>query len=276
MRRLIRLGDYSKKEIFEIFKIADDLQTGKYADELRGKTIALFFPSSSLRTRITFEKGIYLLGGKTYLFPPETLDKKESLQDVAGYLNNWVDVAVVRHKSIAVLNELSQYAKFPVVNAMTDANHPCEILSDLYALSKLRNNFLKDQYLFCGAKGNIGFAWKEAAEVLQLSLMQCCPQGHEIPGIPVESDLRVAIRGKDIVCTDSLPPTVLPDFKRYQISKEIMDLANAGAILNPCPPFFRGEEVSVDVIGSSYFVGYTFKKHLLEVQQAILLFNLFY
>jgi Ornithine carbamoyltransferase len=276
MRKLIRLTDYSKEEIFEIFKITDDLQMGKYTNQLRGKTIALFFPSSSLRTRITFEKGIHLLGGQTYLFPPETLGKKESLQDVAGYLNNWVDVAVVRQKSIAALNELSQCAKFPVINAMTDANHPCEILSDLYALSKFRNNFLEDQYLFCGAKGNIGFTWKEAAEVLQLSLMQCCPQGHEIPGIAVENDLSVAIRGKDIVCTDSLPSTDLPDFERYQISKEVMDLANSGAVLNPCPPFFRGEEVAVNAIDSEYFVGYTFKKQLLEVQQAILLFSLFY
>lgn len=273
MRRLIRLGDYSKEEIFEIFKIADDLQTGKYADQLRGKAIALFFPPSSLRTRITFERGINLLSGQTFLFPPETLDKKERLQDVAGYLNNWVDIAVVRHKSIAVLDELSQYARFPVVNAMTDANHPCEILSDLYALSKQRTNFLEDQYLFCGSKGNIGFAWKEAAEVLQLSLTQCCPKGYEITGIPVQDDLHVAIRGKDIICTDSLPSAALSDFKRYQISKEVMDLANTDAILNPCPPFFRGEEVASDAISSEYFAGYKFKKHLLEIQQAILLFS---
>ncbi|MFT3952073.1 MAG: peptide transporter [Oscillospiraceae bacterium] len=274
MRGLIRLNDYTKAEISEIFQIADMLCVGAYSDELRGKTIALFFPLSSIRTRITFEKGIHQLGGQSILFPPESLDKKESIQDVAGYLNNWCDAVVIRHKNIEVLHEFRKYADFPVFNAMTDSNHPCEILSDLYALSKCRRDFLNDQYLFCGARGNIGLAWKEAAEVLHFSLTQCCPAGYEIPGIPVQHDLRAAIAGKDIICTDSLPEACLADFKQYQITKEIMELANQAALLNPCPPFFRGEEVSADVIDSPYFVGYTFKRNLIEVQQAVMIFGL--
>lgn len=274
MRGLIRLYDYSKDEIFEIFSIADDLREGKYTEGLRGKTIVLFFPSSSLRTRITFEKGIHMLGGQPILFPPETLDKKESLQDVASYLNNWVDAAVIRHKNIAVLDEISRYASFPIINAMTNVNHPCEILSDMYALSKRRSNFLKDQYLFCGPRGNIGLAWKEAAEVLHLALTQSCPPGYEIAGVPVQGILRTAIQGKDIICTDSLPAAALMDFKHHQITVELMNLANEGAVLNPCPPFYLGEEVAEDVIHSHYFQGHAFKEHLLEVQQAVLLFNL--
>lgn len=274
MRGLIRLSDYSKQDVFEIFKIADGIMAGDYTNLLQGKTIVLFFPTSSLRTRITFEKGIRMLGGESILFPPETLDKRESLQDVVGYLNNWVDAVIIRHKSIAVLDVLCKYAEFPVINAMTDINHPCEVLSDLYALSKQRKNFLKDQYLFCGAIGNIGLAWKEAADVLNLTLTQCCPKGYEIPELTVHHNLRMAIEGKDIVCTDSLPAEDLQDFKEYQITQEIMGFANVNAILNPCPPFFRGEEISADAIGSQYFVGYKFKKHLLEIQQAILLFSL--
>lgn len=78
--------------------------------------------------------------------------------------------------------------------------------------------------------------------------------------------------GKDIVCTDSFPSEMLNGDNKYQVTKEIMDLANAGAVLNPCPPFYRGEEVSYDVIDSEYFVGYEFKKNLLRVQQAIIVF----
>lgn len=274
MRGLIRLSDYSKQDIFKIFKIADDIIAGDYTNLLQGKTIVLFFPTSSLRTRITFEKGIHMLGGESILFPPETLDKRESIQDVVGYLNNWVDAVIIRHKSIAVLDAFCKYAEFPIVNAMTDINHPCEVLSDLYALSKQRKDFLKDQYLFCGAKGNIGLAWKEAADVLNLTLTQCCPKGYEIPELTVHHDLRIAIEGKDVVCTDALPAEDLQDFKEYQITQEIMDFANLNAILNPCPPFFRGEEISADAISSQYFAGYKFKKHLLEIQQAILLFSL--
>ncbi|MGM0641267.1 MAG: peptide transporter, partial [Thermotogota bacterium] len=92
MKNTIRLTDYKKEEIFEIFKIADELKTtGKYKNFLKGKTVVMFFPNNSIRTRISFEKGVYLLGGQTILFPPETLDKKEEIKDVVGYLNNWAD-----------------------------------------------------------------------------------------------------------------------------------------------------------------------------------------
>jgi len=274
LRSLIRLSDYNREEIFEIFKIADELDYGKYDNFLAGKTVVMFFPNSSIRTRVTFEKGIYLLGGQTILFLPETLDKKEDIRDVTRYLNQWADAVVVRHKDISLLDRMDQYANMPVINAMTDINHPCEMLSDLYALSKIRGNFEKDAYLFMGRRGNIGLAWKEAAEVLKLSFSQCCPKGYEIEGIVTYDDINMAVQNKDIICTDSLPKEVQREFQGFQITKEVMDMANKGALLNPCPPFYRGEEVSEEVIDSSYFAGYDFKKHLLKVQQAILIFNM--
>ena len=208
------------------------------------------------------------------LFPPDALDKREKTEDVIQYLNNWVDVAVIRHKNIAFLEEIAEYASFPVINALTDENHPCEILSDLYALSKVRNNFCNDRFLFVGAKGNIGGAWKEAAELMGFEFKQCCPKGYELEGVEVLRDLKEAVRGMDIICTDSLTHGELHDFKNYQVTTEVMQLANGGAMLNPCPPFYRGEEVSAEVIDSPYFVGYAFKSHLLEVHQAIIIFNL--
>lgn len=156
MKHLIRLTDYTKKEIKEIFHIADEIQQGKYKDFLKGKTIIMFFPESSIRTRVTFEKGIYLLGGQTILFSPETLDKKEEMEDVIGYLNNWADGIIVRYKDISMLENMTKYAKMTIINAMTDINHPCEMLADMYSLSKIRADFTKDKYLFVGAKGNIG------------------------------------------------------------------------------------------------------------------------
>ena len=215
-----------------------------------------------------------MLGGQSILFPPEALDKKEDIKDVLGYLNQWADVIVVRHRDINLLDTIVKYSEVPIINAMTDVNHPCEMLSDLYSLSKLRKNFMKDRYLFCGSRGNIGGAWKEAAQVMELSFVQCCPMGYELDGVPTISDIHTAIIDKDIICTDSLPKEADHDFKDYQITKEIMDKANTGAILNPCPPFYRGEEVSAEVIDSKYFVGYAFKKHLLEIQQAIIIYNM--
>ena len=274
MKNLIRLTDFSIDEINNLFEIVDEISQGKYANKLNGKTIVMFFPNSSIRTRVTFEKGVFLLGGQTILFPTETLDKKENLQDVIGYLNNWADIVIVRHKDINVIEKISRYSSVPVINAMTNINHPCEILSDLYALSKIRDNFKNDKFLFCGVNGNIGYAWKEASELFGFELEQCCGKGYEIEGIVSHYDIEKAVKDKDVICTDSLPASALDAFKKCQITKHLMNMANEGAILNPCPPFFRGEEVSQDIIDSDYFVGYEFKKCLLQVQQAIMLYCL--
>jgi len=274
LKNLIRLTGYHTSDIYDIFNITDEVGQGKYKDILKGKSVVLFFPNSSIRTRVTFEKGIYLLGGQPILFPSETLDKKEDLKDVCGYLNNWADMVVVRHKDINVIEKMSQYLSVPVINAMTDINHPCEILTDMYALSKIRKNFVNEKFLFCGKNGNIGLAWKEASTVMGFKLEQCCGNGYEIEGLVSHSNIYEAIKGKDIICTDSLPSAILNDFKECMVTLEAMQMANEGAILNPCPPFYRGEEVSADVIDSDYFVGYQFKKHLLNVQQAIMVYCL--
>ncbi|MCI9080523.1 MAG: peptide transporter [Lachnospiraceae bacterium] len=271
MKDFIRLSGLKPDDIYKIFSIADDTIAGKYNGFLNGRSAVLFFPASSIRTRVTFEKGIYLLGGQSILFPDDTLDKKEDLRDVCGYLDNWADIIIVRHKDTGMPGKLAGYSKAPVINAMTALNHPCEILADLYSLSKTRENFINDQYLFCGRSGNIGLAWKEASEVLGFNLSQCCGAGYEIDGIKVYHNIKDAVKGKDIICTDSLPAEALNDFRECQVDKEVMDMANPGALLNPCPPFYRGEEVSGDVMETGYFAGYGFKKNLLAVQQAIII-----
>lgn len=272
MKDLLRLTDLRPDEIYKIFHIADEISQGKYSGYLKGKSAVLFFPASSIRTRVTFEKGIYLLGGQPVLFPGETLGKSEDIKDVCGYLNNWADLVVVRHKDIHLMEKLAEYLNVPVINAMTDSNHPCEILSDMYSLSKIRKDFTKDRYLFCGKSGNIGLAWKEASEVMGFELSQCCGRGYEIDGINIYHNIKDAVKGKDIICTDSLPAEALDNFKDCQVTTEVMKMANAGAVLNPCPPFYRGQEVSDEVIESEYFVGYEFKKSLLEIQQAVMVY----
>lgn len=95
------------------------------ARPLKGKTVVLFFPESSIRTRVTFEKGIQELDANTILFPPSALDKKEKIEDVIGHLENWIDAVAVRHSDIEVVKNIGEYGKIPVINAMTSENHPC-------------------------------------------------------------------------------------------------------------------------------------------------------
>ena len=222
MKSFIRLTDYTKSELLKIFQIADTVE--KYNGFMQGKTIIMFFPASSIRTRVSFEKGVYLLGGQTILFDPATLDKKEDIRDVCGYIQNWADAVIVRHRDISMLEIMANMLSIPVVNAMTDENHPCEIMEDLYTLSKIRTDYLRDNYLFVGADGNIGRAWKEAAEAFGFSLNQSSPSRYQIPGVSCNENLKEDIVGKDIICTDSIPSSMIDDFKNHQISKGLMKM----------------------------------------------------
>jgi ornithine carbamoyltransferase len=274
MKHLIKLTDYSISDLRNIFMLADELKSGNHKNSLTGKSIVLFFPSSSIRTRVTFEKGIYLLNGQPILFPSDSLDKKEKIEDVAGYLNNWADCVVIRHGNIDLINQFSKHSKVPVINAMTKINHPCEVLSDLYAISKRRNDYMDLTYTFVGINTNIGKAWAESAKAFGLKFIHCCPIGYEIENVNVEHDVKKAISQSDIILTDSISEEYLKDFIPYQITLDLMRLAKPNALLSPCQPFTRGEEVSADVIDSEFFVGYEFKESLLYIQQVIILYGM--
>ncbi|WP_286219003.1 ornithine carbamoyltransferase [Paraoerskovia sediminicola] len=265
---LVRLTDWSPDDVARVFERARTVRARPAENRaLAGRSVALFFPSTSVRTRVTFERAVHLAGGQPILFPPETLDKPEDLADVGAYLALWVDAVVVRHPRIAVLDRLT--TAVPVVNAMTDVNHPCEVLSDLFALSVRREDWRALRYVFVGANENIGRAWSEAAQVLGLDLTQSCPRGHEIPGLRVEPDLIAALRDADVVLTDAVGH-LDGAFADYRITRESLAAAAPGVLVNPCPPFTRGAEVTVEVFDSSAFVGHAFKEPLVAVQRAIL------
>jgi ornithine carbamoyltransferase len=277
---LLDIEKLTEHQIMEIFQLADALRLGEAPYSLKGKTILLFFPESSLRTRVSFEKGIKDLGGESILFPPAALDKREELSDVIRYMENWVDCVVVRHGEYERLVELSRSASIPVINAMTAYNHPCEILSDLYAVSRLRADYKELVYTFVGPAGNISRTWMHIAKVMGLSFHQVCTAGHELgepgPHYSFNTELEPVLSESDIILTDSLPGGLLTDayIRQYQITLERMRLAKPGAMLNPCPPFYRNQEVSADSVASPYFVGHGFKKSLLYVQQAVILYCL--
>jgi ornithine carbamoyltransferase len=274
----LRITDLHETQILEIFHLADELKNNQYKAALTGKTAILFFPESSIRTRITFEKAIHTLGGHAILFPPTTLDKREELKDVIGYIENWAEIVIIRHADIGKLVEISEHASIPVINAMTSHNHPCEILSDLYTISHIREDYRELVYTFVGENGNISRSWAEIAHVFDLKLNHVGCDGNNMTAndrnytfcTHIEDVLPIS----DVILTDPLSEQYRHDdyYHKYQITRERMELTKEGAILNPCPPFYRGQEVSSGVIESPYFVGYTFKKNLLYIQQAIILY----
>ena len=158
---LLDIKQLSKNDILEIFQIADDIQQRPqdYIERLKNRTAVLFFPEESIRTRVTFEKGISMLGGKSILFPSKTLDKKEEIVDVIGYLENWADILIVRYKSQEKIESMAEVSRIPIINGMSQSMHPCEILSDLYSYRQLCRDYLKKTYTFIGENGNILKSW---------------------------------------------------------------------------------------------------------------------
>ena len=270
MRSLITLDDWTRADVEAVFDLAD-AYVGARGPTVEGSAI-LFFPPSSLRTRVTFERGAAMMGLQPIVFPDTTLDKPEALADVARYLSAWADIIVARHRDLSVVDGLAAAQALPVVNAMTDVNHPCEVLSDLYALRQ-RGDISSLRLLFVGEDGNIARAWQEAARVLQLDLTQCCPAGLAAPGATWTEDLRAAVRSADVILTDG-PGAHAELLEPYRVTADVLDLAPPGVLLAPCPPFLRGREVSADAVEHRAFVGHAFKAPLLPVQQAVMAFCL--
>lgn len=266
MRHLIRLDGWTVTDLRQLFALADGYRAG--AGSRIDGTAALFFPPSSLRTRVAFESGAWRMGLQPIPFPPETLDKPEALEDVAAHLAQWADIAVVRHPSIEVLEGLAAAGTLPIVNAMTDVNHPCEVLSDFYALAG-DSDPIRLRYVFVGAVGNIGRAWWEAARAFGLDLVQCCPAELAIPEAVITEDLNEAASTADVVITDGQGPHA-EALAPYRVTAAVLKRAPRGVRLNPCPPFVRGREVLADAIDHEAFVGYSFKAALRPVQQAVM------
>lgn len=273
MKNLIHLSDYSIEDVENIFTLADELEKKQIPEALKGKTVAMFFPPKSVHMRLSFEKGIKLLGGNVVNFDSAILEEVQSVQDFVAYLNNWADVIIIRYHSTAFLEELSMYSSAPIINAMTDDSHPTEVLSDLYELNKMGSDSLSKSFLYVGPDNGVGKAWKEAADFFSLDFTQSAPEQYQLEDVPFERNLSKAIQEKDIIISSPIKNSQF--MKEYQINLPLLEQANKGAIFTPVAPFFRGGDVSDDAINSDYFVGHSFKSSLLEVGQAIILYNLY-
>lgn len=272
----IRVTDMTVQDIKRIFTVADSLRTGGAITSLSGRTAVMFFPESSIRTRITFEKGLHCMGITPILFPSSALDKREDIADVTGYIENWADLLIIRHPSIEKIESISKCSQIPVINAMTSQNHPCEILSDIYSIRDRKADFDKLVYTFVGENSNILHSWIEASEILGFRLNHVSLPENEADDAGKNysffTDISDVISETDVLLTDPLTEKYRNEeyYSKYQITLKILQKGKNDLLFNPCPPFYRGEEVSNDAIGSACFVGYSFKKNLLYVQQAIM------
>src|SRR3989454_5298495 len=272
---LIDLFGLEPEWALRLFEQAEDLRadrgTRRAPRPLGGKTAALVFHKPSLRTRVSFTVGMHELGGDAVdLSALEVSENgRESLKDVAHVLSGICSLIVVRTFTHRIVTELADHASVPVINALTDFSHPCQILSDLYTLHRAGRDLDRITVAWVGDGNNVLHSWLEAATLFGFTLRLAVPDGFEPDGgLYLEAerrargrvvrlrDPREAVRGADVVYTDTWTSMGREDeaawrrvaFAGYQVNETLMALASPGAQFMHCLPAHRGEEVTDAVL----------------------------
>ena len=295
MKDLLCLRDYSAAEIFELLDLAAELKRqlkcGMPHTHLPGKTLAMIFEKPSLRTRLTFETGIVQLGAYP-IFMETRLGQRESVPDMARNLERWVDGIIARTFSHDDLVTLAEHAHVPVVNALSDKLHPCQILADAQTLIERRGRDLAGlRIAFVGDGNNVWASWVSLAEHVPIDLVLACPPGFEgdrqhfravqakAPGCLASThDVCEAVRRADVVYTDVWTSMGQEEeqqqreaeFKPYQVNRDLMALAKPDALFMHCLPAKRGHEVTDDVIDGPQSVVFDQAENRLHAQKAVL------
>jgi ornithine carbamoyltransferase len=295
-RDLLRVADLRRAECEQLFALAADikgaLKSGKARPLLAGKTLAMIFEKPSLRTRISFETGMFQLGGHAiYLAPWDIrLGERETVADIARNLARVVDMIVARTFLHSVLVELAEHATVPVINGLTDLHHPCQVLADLFTLVERRRPLDELRIAFIGDGNNMVHSWMEAATIFRFAFALACPPGYEPDAaivaacrqagaaIEVTSVVEDAVHNADVVYTDVWTSMGQEDeaasrrrsFEAYQVNSAVLRHAAKGALVMHCLPAHRGEEITDAVIESPQSVVFDQAENRLHLQKALM------
>ena len=299
-RDLISIADLTRTQLEEILALAQrlkaDRKSGWPHPLLAGQTLAMIFEKPSLRTRVTFEVGIGQLGGHAvYLAPQDIgLGTRETVSDVAQNLSRWVDIIMARTFAHATIVELAQHATVPVINALSDLLHPCQILADCLTLIEQRGQLDGLKVTFIGDGNNVVNSWINAASKFPFVFALACPLGYEPDAeilkrarkngaqVMITSSVEEAARDADAIYTDvwtSMGQEGESEirrqaFKDYQVNARLMARARKNALVMHCLPAHRGEEITADVLESSHSVVLEQSENRLHIQKAIMVWLL--
>jgi len=299
-RDLISIADLTRAQIEEIFALAQrlksDRRSGWSHPLLAGKTLAMIFEKPSLRTRVTFEIGMAQLGGHAvYLAPQDIgLGTRESVPDVAQNLSRWVDLIMARTFSHTTIVELAQASTVPVINALSDLLHPCQILADCLTLIEQRGQLDGLKVAFVGDGNNVVNSWVNAASKFPFSFALACPPGYEPDAtvlerahekgarVTITSSVEEACRDADAVYTDvwvSMGQEQESALRRqafagYQVNAQAMAFARKNALAMHCLPAHRGEEITAEVLEGPGSVVLEQSENRLHIQKAIMVWLL--
>jgi len=287
---LLTINDLSVGEINEIFKLAEELKEKRqgFGEPLKGKTVGLIFEKPSNRTRVSFEVGITELGGRAIYLGSYEIDlgKRESPKDVAKVLSRYLKGIIARTFSHKTVVELAKYSSIPVINGLTDYQHPCQALSDLFTI-KEKKGLDEITVAYIGDGNNVLNSLLYLCHKMGIKINAACPKGYG-PDKDVLKDVsgaaRIfnapgdAVKGADVIYTDVWTSMGqekeyrkrLKVFRKYQINSELMKLANKDAIVLHCLPAHRGQEITDEVMDGPQSMVLDQAENRLHVQKAIL------
>jgi len=292
----LSLYDFDPEELEGLLQRAKELKgkqrRGEVWRPLEGKTLAMIFEKPSTRTRVSFEVGMYQLGGHAlYLGRGETqLGRGETIADTARVLSRYVDGIMIRTFSHRNVEELAANASVPVINGLSDLLHPCQILSDVFTIWEKLGRFEGVRVAYIGDGNNVANSWINGALRLGVQLRIACPQGYEPDQQILERALREGARvflthdpreaaeGAEVLYTDvwaSMGQEAereerLEVFRPYQLNRSLLELASPGALVMHCLPAHRGEEITDEVMDGPQSVVFDQAENRLHVQKAIL------
>ena len=296
----LRVADYTKDEIKEIFDLTCKIKTrqkkGDPAKPLEGRTLGMIFQKSSTRTRVSFEVGMYQLGGYPLFLSANDLQLKrgETIADTAKVLSRMLDAIMIRTYAHSEVEELAKHATVPVINGLTDSHHPCQIMADIYTIMEHKKSVKGLTVAWVGDGNNVLHSWIEGAPLTGMNLRMAVPPGYEPDKALLKSGVELAkkegtqmlltndpveaVKGADVIYTDvwvsmgqdAEKEKKLRDFKGFQINGGLMKHADKDYIFMHCLPAHRGEEVSGEIIDGPHSIIFDEAENRLHVQKAIL------
>ncbi|MDD5170090.1 MAG: ornithine carbamoyltransferase [Syntrophales bacterium] len=280
--------------IFERARIIKDwTKAGVIYHPLKGKTLGMIFDKSSTRTRLSFEVGMYQLGGQAlFLSSRDTqIGRGETIEDTAKIMSRYLDGIMIRTYAQKTVEDFARYATIPVINGLTDLLHPCQILSDIFTIIEKRGDYEGIKIAYVGDGNNIANSLINAAVKLPFDLAIACPEGYDPdPGILARSmkekgvgvsfyrNPEEAVDACDVIYTDVWASMGQEEehavrvkmFKNYQVNQRLVELAKPDVMVMHCLPAHRGEEISSEVLDGSHAIVFDQAENRLHVQKAIM------
>jgi ornithine carbamoyltransferase len=300
-RDLLSISDLSAEEIWTIFTTAINLKSRSLDEEvahpiLPGRTLAMIFEKPSLRTRVTFETGMTQLGGHAiYLQPADIkLGERETVADAARNLERWVQGVMARTFAHKTVTDLAKYAKIPVINGLSDLEHPCQALADFLTIFEKKGDLKGRKLAYIGDGNNVCHSLMLLAGKLGMNMAVGCPAGYEPDEtvlatareyaqetgaeISITHDPFEAVSEADVIYTDvwasmgqeAEKQERMPIFQPYQVNRKLVDAAKHDVIVLHCLPAKRGEEITDEVIDGPHSVVFDEAENRLHAQKAIM------